>query len=212
MIAGLTGGIATGKSTVAGLFRDLGVRIIDFDALAHRVMSPGLKAWEEIVKFFGTGILNPDRTINRKELGRLVFDDPEKLARLNSIVHPAVFEEDRKITAEILARDPDAVIIKEIPLLVEAGAGHLVDKIIVVYASPEVQLQRLLARGLDRDEALKRINAQAPLSEKMKWADFVIYNDGCLEETRKQVEEVYRQLVQARASSATVTRRISPSS
>jgi dephospho-CoA kinase len=212
VIAGLTGGIATGKSTVAALFRDLGARVIDFDALAHRVMSPGLKAWEEIVKFFGTGILNPDRTINRKELGRLVFDDPEKLARLNSIVHPAVFEEDRKITAEILARDPDAVIIKEIPLLVEAGAGHLVDKIIVVHASPEVQLQRLLGRGFNREEALKRINAQAPPGEKMKWADFVIYNDGCLEETRKQVEEVYRQLVQARASSATVTRRISPSS
>ncbi|SHJ04352.1 dephospho-CoA kinase [Desulfofundulus thermosubterraneus] len=195
MIAGLTGGIATGKSTVARLFQELGAHVIDFDILAHEVMRPGLKAWEEIVKFFGVEILNPDQTINRKKLGRLVFNEPEKLARLNRIVHPAVFKEDQKITAEILARDPGAVIIKEIPLLIEAGAGHLVEKIIVVYASPEVQLQRLLARGLDRDEALKRINAQAPLSEKMKWADFVIYNDGNLEETRRQVEEVYQQLV-----------------
>ncbi len=195
MIAGLTGGIATGKSTVARLFQELGAHVIDFDVLAHEVTRPGLKAWEEIVKFFGVEILNPDQTINRKKLGRLVFDDPEKLARLNQIVHPAVFEEDQKITAQILAWDPRAVIIKEIPLLIEAGAGHLVEKIIVVYASPEVQLQRLLARGLDRDEALKRINAQAPLSEKMKWADFVIYNDGNLEETRRQVEEVYQQLV-----------------
>jgi dephospho-CoA kinase len=195
MIAGLTGGIATGKSTVARLFQELGAHVIDFDVLAHEVTRPGLKAWEEIVRFFGVEILNPDQTINRKKLGRLVFDDPEKLARLNRIVHPAVFEEDQKITAEILAGDPRAVIIKEIPLLIETGAGHLVDKIIVVYASPEVQLQRLLARGLNRDEALKRINAQAPLGEKMKWADFVIYNDGNLEETRRQVEEVYQQLV-----------------
>ncbi|MDQ0286256.1 dephospho-CoA kinase [Desulfofundulus luciae] len=195
MIAGLTGGIATGKSTVARLFQELGAHVIDFDVLAHKVMRPGLKAWEEIVRFFGVEILNPDQTINRKKLGRLVFDDPEKLARLNRIVHPAVFKEDQKITAEILAGNPGAVIIKEIPLLIEVGAGHLVDKIIVVYASPEVQLQRLLARGLDRDEALKRINAQAPLGEKMKWADFVIYNDGNLEETRRQVEEVYQQLV-----------------
>lgn len=195
MIAGLTGGIATGKSTVARLFQELGAHVIDFDVLAHEVTRPGLKAWEEIVRFFGVEVLNPDQTINRKKLGRLVFDDPEKLVRLNQIVHPAVFKEDQKITAEILAGDPGAVIIKEIPLLIEAGAVHLVEKIIVVYASPEVQLQRLLARGLDRDEALKRINAQAPLGEKMKWADFVIYNDGNLEETRRQVEEVYQQLV-----------------
>ncbi|MGB9802763.1 dephospho-CoA kinase [Desulfofundulus sp.] len=195
MIAGLTGSIATGKSTVAKLFQELGAYVIDFDVLAHETMRPGLKAWREIVEFFGTEILNPDQTINRKKLGSLVFEDPEKLARLNQIVHPAVFEEDRKITAQILARDPGALIIKEIPLLIEAGAGHLVEKIIVVHASPGVQLQRLLDRGLNRDEALKRINAQAPLSEKMKWADFVIYNDGDLEETRKQVEKVYQQLV-----------------
>lgn len=194
MIVGLTGSIATGKSTVANLFKELGAYVIDFDALAHKIMQPGQKAWQEIIDCCGKEILNPDQAINRKKLGYLVFHDPKKLQRLNQIVHPKVFEEDQRITTEILRKAPQALIIKDVPLLIETGAQNLVEKIIVVYASPEVQLKRLLARGLNPDEAQKRINAQAPLDEKLKYADFIVYNNGAIEETRKQVEEIYRSL------------------
>jgi len=196
MIAGLTGGIATGKSTVSSLFKKLGARIIDFDELAHSAIEPDRPAWREIVQHFGTDVLNPDRTINRQKLGRIVFDDPGQLARLNRIVHPRVFEADREITRRILENDPRAVIIKDVPLLTETAARELVEKIIVVYAGPETQMQRLRGRGFSREEAQKRIAAQAPLEEKLQFADYVIYNDGPLAETERQVKEIYTRLRQ----------------
>ncbi|WP_027717383.1 dephospho-CoA kinase [Desulfovirgula thermocuniculi] len=200
MIVGLTGGIATGKSTVARMFGELGAHVIDFDALARQAVEPGKPAWQEIVDCFGAGILNPDRTINRQKLGRLVFDDPEKLQKLNQIVHPRVFAMDRQVTEEIRQKDPRAIIVKEIPLLLEAGAARGVDKVVVVYASPEEQLKRLLSRGLTSEEALKRMRAQAPLDQKVRLADYVIYNEGSMEETRRQVEEVYAELLKLASS------------
>lgn len=200
MIVGLTGGIATGKSTVARMFGELGARVIDFDALARKAVEPGKPAWQEIIEHFGAGVLNPDGTINRRELGRLVFDDPQKLKKLNQIVHPRVFALDREETEEIRQQDPRAIIVKEIPLLLEAGAARGVDRVVVVYASPQAQLQRLLSRGLTEEEALKRIKAQAPLDQKVRLADYVITNEGSLEETRRQVEEVYAKLLKLATS------------
>ncbi|MEW6424009.1 MAG: dephospho-CoA kinase [Bacillota bacterium] len=194
MIVGLTGGIAAGKSTVSQMFKELGAYLIDFDELAREVVKPRQRAWQKIVEYYGKDILNPDLTLDRQKLGALVFHDAEKLKKLNEIVHPEVFREDQRITDEILRKDPAALVIKDIPLLTEAGAQKLVEKIIVVYASPQTQLQRMIGRGYNEAEARARINAQAPLEEKLKCADFIIYNDGPLEETRKQVAEIYQKL------------------
>jgi len=194
LIVGLTGGIAAGKSTVSQMFKDLGAYLIDFDELAREVVKPGKRAWQKIVEYFGNDILNEDLTLNRQKLGELVFHDPKKLRKLNEIVHPEVFREDQRITDEILSKNPRALIIKDIPLLTEAGAQKLVEKIIVVYASSQTQLERMIERGFNEEEARARIDAQAPLEEKLKYADFIIYNDGPLEDTRKQVAEIYLKL------------------
>ncbi len=191
IIVGLTGSVGTGKSTVASLFRDLGAYVIDWDELARKVTRPHSKAWEEIVSYFGKGILNDDQTINRQKLADIVFADKGKLQKLNDIVHPEVIEEDERITDEIKRRDPDALVIKDIPLLFELTRPIHVDRIIVVSASEETQLRRLEDKGMSREDAKKRISSQFPLETKIRRADFVINNDGPLEETRRQVEEVY---------------------
>jgi len=188
---GLTGGIASGKSTVANFFKELGVYLIDWDVLAQEVVHPYLKAWEGIVKYFGKEVLNEDLTINRQKLGEIVFNDKEKLEKLNQIVHPEVFKEDERRVDKIRRLNSEAVIIKDIPLLIEVGLQRFVDKVVVVYASEEIQIKRLVERGAQLEEAKKRVKAQQPLEEKVKFADFVIYNNGSLEETRKQVERIY---------------------
>ena len=199
MIIGLTGGIATGKSTVSAMLRKLGAYIIDYDELAHQVIEPGRTAWNKIVSQFGPDILNPDQTVDRKKLGQIVFNNQDKLYWLNQVVHPAVFEADRAITLDIIRQDPQALIIKDVPLLTETAARELVEKIIVVYASLEVQLLRMFDRGFSPEEAQKRINAQASLSEKLKFADYIIYNDGSVEETERQVQHIYSILQQLAA-------------
>ena len=194
IIVGLTGSVGTGKSTVDNFFRELGAYIIDWDELAREVVRPHLKAWEEIVEYFGKDILNEDLTLNRQKLADMVFPDKEKVAKLNQLVHPQVFKEDERITNEIKSLDPDALIIKDIPLLTEVASPLFVDKIIVVAASEQTQIRRLGERGMSREDAQNRIKSQLPLDEKIKFADFVIDNDGTLEETKKQVEEVYSLL------------------
>lgn len=194
IIVGLTGGLGTGKSTVTNLFRELGAYVVDWDELARRATRPRSKVWKEITKHFGTGILNDDLTINRQKLARIVFSDKRKLAELDRIVHPEVFKEDERITDEIASRDPGALIIKDIPLLFEVGRHRSVDKIIVVSASKRTQLRRLREKGIAREEARSRMKFQLPLEDKAKSADFVIDNDGSLEETRRQVEDLYSLL------------------
>jgi dephospho-CoA kinase len=194
IIVGLTGSVGTGKSTGTNFFRELGAYIIDWDELAREVIRPHLKAWKEIVEYFGKGILNDDLTINRQKLADIVFSDKEKLAKLNQIVHPEVFKEDERITNEIKSLDPDALIIKDIPLLFELTRPIYVDKIVVVYASEQTQLRRLKEKGMSRKDAQRRIKSQFPLEEKIKSADFVINNDGSLEETKRQVEDIYSLL------------------
>jgi len=194
IIVGLTGSVGTGKSTVANLFKELGAYVIDWDELAREVTRPHLKAWKEIVEYFGKGILNEDLTINRQKLADIVFSNKEKVAKLDQIVHPEVFKEDERITDEIKSLDPDALVIKDIPLLFELTRPVYVDKIVVVSASEQTQLRRLEEKVITREDARNRIKSQLPLEEKIKSADFVINNDGPLEETKKQVEEIYSSL------------------
>jgi dephospho-CoA kinase len=194
IIVGLTGSVGTGKSTVTNFFRELGAYIIDWDELAREVIRPHLRAWKEIVEYFGKDFLNEDLTINRQKLAEIVFSDKEKVTKLNQIVHPEVFKEDDRITNEIRTLDPDALIIKDIPLLLELTHPVFVDKVVVVSASEQTQLRRLEEKGISREDAQNRIKSQLPLEEKIKSADFVINNDGPLEETKKQVEEIYSLL------------------
>lgn len=198
IVAGITGTMGTGKSAIARMFQNLGAYIIDYDELARKVVEPGNEAWQKLVDNFGKVILNVDKTVNRQKLADIVFSNPEKLRQLNSIIHPEVFSEDHRLTQERGEIAPDGLIIKDIPLLIELGpeiSRKLVDKIIVVYASPEVQLRRLISRGVEKNDALNRIKNQIPIEEKIKFADFVINNDGTPEETQRQVVQIYQQLM-----------------
>ena len=194
IIVGLTGSVGTGKSTVTNFFRQMGAYVIDWDELAREVVHPHSKAWKEIVEYFGKDFLNEDLTINRQKLAEIVFSDKEKVTKLNQMVHPEVFKEDERITNEIKSLDPDALIIKDIPLLFELTRPVLVDKIVVVSASEQTQLRRLEEKGMSREDVQSRIRSQLPLEGKIKSADFVINNDGSLEETKRQVEEIYSLL------------------
>lgn len=194
IIVGLTGGLGTGKSTVTSFFKELGAYIIDWDELAREVIRPHLKAWKEVVEYFGKGILNDDLTVNRQKLADVVFSDEEKLARLNQIVHPEVLRQDERLTSEIKNLDPDALIVKDIPLFFEVGSRIPVDKVVVVSASEQTRLRRLKEKGMTRENARNRMKFQLPLEEKVESADFVINNDGSPEETRRQVERIYSLL------------------
>jgi len=199
IIVGLTGNVGTGKSTVANIFKELGAYVIDWDELAREVVRPHSRAWKEIVEYFGKSILNADLTINRQKLADIVFSDKEKLEKLNQIVHPEVFKEDERILNEIKSLAPNAVIIKDIPLLFELTRPVFVDKIVVVSASEQTQLRRLEEKGISREDAQNRMKSQLPLEEKVKSADFVINNDGSLEMTKRQAKEIYSLLRQGRS-------------
>lgn len=194
IIVGLTGGLGTGKSTVTGLFKELGAYIIDWDELARDVIRPRSMAWKAVAGHFGKGILNEDLTVDRQKLADVVFSDREKLAKLNQIVHPEVFKEDERITSEIKNLDPDAVIVKDIPLFFEVASHIPVDKVVVVSASEQTRLRRLREKGISQEDARNRMRFQLPLEQKVVSADFVVNNDGSLEETRKQVEKIYSSL------------------
>jgi dephospho-CoA kinase len=195
MLIGLTGGIASGKSIVAEMFQNLGAHIIDADRIGREIMIPGTDAYERVVNAFGREILKDDLTIDRKKLGGIVFENPEKLRLLNECTHPFIFREMARQVEKIRENNPDALIIIDVPLLIETNIQNIFDKIIVVYSDETAQMKRLNERdGLSDTEARKRISSQMPLTEKIKYADFVIYNDEGLENTRKQVEEIYKKL------------------
>jgi dephospho-CoA kinase len=198
IIVGLTGNVGTGKSTVTNFFRELGAYTIDWDELARKVTRPHSKAWKEIVDYFARDILNDDLTVDRQKLADVVFSDKTKLTKLNQIVHPEVFKEDERITNEIRRHDPDALIIKDIPLLFELTHPIVLDKIVVVSASEQTQLRRLEQKGMSREDAQNRMKSQLPLRKKIKSADFVIDNDGPPEETKRRVEEIYSLLSKER--------------
>lgn len=187
---GITGGIASGKSAVAGMLRELGFRVIDADALGHEVMEPGTRAYGEIVAEFGAGVVGADGRIDRGKLGTIVFADAEKLRKLNAIVHPRVEEEMVRQFAEWEKSGVADAAFVEAALLVEAGYQKNLDGLVVAWCKPEQQMERLLSRGLSEPEARRRIAAQMPAEEKLKYATEKIDCSGSLEETRRQVGEL----------------------
>ena len=195
LLVGLTGGIATGKSLVSEILRGLGGYIIDADKIAREVVEPQKPAWLEIVEFFGKDIINKDKTINRKRLGEIVFNDPLKKRKLEEIVHPRVIEEENRMVKEYLKIKPDGIVIIDAALLIEAGSHKRVDKLIVVYSDKETQTKRLMERdGLSRTDAEKRIASQMPLDEKVKMSDFVIDNSKGIEGTQRQTIDIFNKL------------------
>ena len=197
IVVGLTGGLATGKSSVARLFQDCGAIVIDADVLAREAVEPGRPAWRDIVRVFGKKVLQPDRALDRRTLGRIVFGTRAKLKQLNAIVHPRVAREQNRLTREITSKELDAVIIYDAPVLIEAGAHNRMNKIIVVAADQATQIKRLCNRShFSRAEALRRIRSQLPLAQKIKLADYVIDGTLSFEQTKNEVQRIYAQLEQ----------------
>ena len=198
IVVGLTGGIATGKSTVAQMFKRCGAVIIDADQLARDVVRRGKPAWRDIVKEFGESVLGPNGSINRHALGTIVFHNRRKLRRLEDIIHPRVAREQQRFVRRIATRRPNAVIVYEVPLLFESGADQRVDKIIVVTADRETQIARLKRRnGLTRAEALRRINHQMPLDRKIRRADVVFNGTGHKMSVLRQVRRLMQHFRRA---------------
>ena len=195
LLAGLTGGIATGKSTVSRLFVEYGARLIDADVLAREAVAPGRPALQQIVESFGREVLRPDGALDRDRLGKAVFGDPRQLEKLNAIVHPYVAVAQEQRSREIAGKEPHAVIVYDAALLIEAGAHKRMDKIFVVTADEQTQLARLKARDhLSAEEAKKRVVAQMPLADKVKLADYVIDGTLPIEQLRKEVRRIYEDL------------------
>lgn len=195
---GLTGGIACGKSAVAKMFCDLGAHIIYADAIAHELYKPGQPVYEELVKRFGPEIVQPDGEIDRAKLAAVAFNEG-KVDEVNKIVHPAVIRRQEQLMYEISTQEPNAVIMVEAALILEAGARNRFEKMVVVTCLPEQKVVRYgLRAGIDdaaaKIEVERRSKAQLPDDEKARRADYVIDNSGPLERTRQQVERIYAQL------------------
>jgi dephospho-CoA kinase len=191
---GLTGSIATGKSTVSQMLAELGATIIDADKIAFEAVLKGKPAWQKIVDYFGEGILLGSGEINRKALGDIIFNNPEKKNVLNSIVHPEVFSEMGRLVIEA-ANKPEAVIILDVPLLIESGMDKDMGEVILVYTPESVQLERLMARdNIINDSAIAKIRSQMPVEEKKRHATIIIDNSFSIKETHEQVIKVFNQL------------------
>jgi len=193
---GLTGGIASGKSTVSRIFASFGAKVLDADEVAREVLLPGQPAWTRLRQAFGQEFFHPDGTVKRKELRKLVFADPEKRSQLNAIVHPEVMKEINR-RSEILSSSVQiGVLLVDVPLLLEVGVANRFDKVVVVYVSKSVQINRLQQRdGISEEEAKQALKAQMALSKKVEQADYVIDNSGTLEETMAQVRKVWEELI-----------------
>jgi dephospho-CoA kinase len=193
---GLTGGIASGKSTVARLLERWNVGTVDADMIAREVVAAGSEGLREVVAAFGGGVLTPEGALDREKLGALVFNDPAARAKLQAITHPRI----GRLSAERLAalhEGPSPYVVYDAPLLVEVGSHKGLHALIVVAAGPETQLARAIARGgLSREQALQRIAAQLPLAEKIDVADYVIYNDGSLEDLERQARTVHEKILE----------------
>jgi dephospho-CoA kinase len=199
---GLTGGIAAGKSVVGEMLVALGAHLIQADAVSHQLMQPGEPVYQEVVRVFGSGILNPDGSVNRARLAEAAFggaNKPSRIQELNKIVHPAVVKKQDKWMETIGRRDPKAIAIVEAALILEAGAAKHFDRLLVVTCRPEQRIERWAARtNVDfetaRREVVRRMAAQLPDEEKIKAADYVIDNSGLLDETRAKVSALYPKL------------------
>jgi dephospho-CoA kinase len=191
---GLTGGIATGKSTTLQRWQQAGAFGIDTDELAHQTLVPNTLTWNEIVRTFGTEILNSDKTINRRKLGRIVFADEQKRLALNRIIHPVVHQKWTEEMEKLEREGKTEVAVVSIPLLYEVGAETYFDCVVAVGCSEQTQIARLTQKGLTETEARVRIRAQWPVQKKMDQADFVIWNDGALRVLSEQADIIWANI------------------
>ena len=195
VLLGVTGGIASGKTTVARMLEHLGARLIDFDLLSRVVVEPGKPSWRDITAYFGEQVLLRDKTLDRKKLAEIVFRDSEKRKKLESIVHPRIYEEFRRMIKEYDAKDADIIIQVVVPLLFEGNLKHLFHKILLVYIPEEMQIERVMKRDrISREMALNMLRSQITIEEKRGYADFIVDNSCSLDETKRQVEEVWEKL------------------
>ncbi len=200
---GLTGGIASGKSTVAAMFRELGASLVDSDRLARRAVAPGSSGLARIVDSFGPGVLGPGGGLDRRGLRRRIFSDPAARDRLNAIVHPLVLEMVEAELARLRRRRPGGVTLVDVPLLFEVGWQDRFAGVVLVYAPAPVQMERLMARDqVDEKAARAALAAQMPIEEKRRLAQFVVDNAGSLQETQRQVQAIYTRLREKAAETA----------
>ncbi len=198
VVIGVTGGFGTGKSTVAKLFAALGAAVLDADDLAHEAMAPGQPAWREIVAHFGRGMLRADRTIDRRRLATVVFQAPVARRRLEAMVHPRVLRRIRHALRQLRREGRVPAVVLDVPLLIEARVPRLVDTLIVVTAPAAIAARRLRQRGVTKVDIERRRAAQWDLSAKAALADYVVDNSDGLAQTRRQVEQVWNRLVEAK--------------
>jgi len=194
LILGLTGSLGTGKTTVAKMFFDLGAKVMDADAIAHRLMRRGGTAFKPIVRYFGKKILEAGE-IDRKKLAEIVFNDAQQLDKLGRVIHPLVAKEMKDMIANLKRGKAKQTIVLDVPLLIEASFNEWVDYVVVVKANRKMQLDRAVqSMGLTRAEAVKRLHVQMPILEKIRRADIIIDNRGNLTETKKQVRKIWQKL------------------
>jgi len=195
IIAGLTGGIATGKCTVSSVLRKAGAVIIDADAIARDVVKKDLPAWHEIVRIFGKEVLLPDGEIDRTYLGGIIFGDSSKKEILNKIVHPHVIQKVAELIEKIGKESPDSILILDVPLLIEAEMHKGLEEVVLVYTPEEIQIKRLVERDKISDkDALLKIRSQMPIEKKREFATILIDNSGAIEATKKRALEVFNYL------------------
>lgn len=194
---GLTGGIGSGKSTVARFLVGKGAVHLDIDGLVHELEEPGQPVWKEIVASFGTDILAKDRSIDRDRLGERVFPDPARRELLNRIVHPAVYRAWKDRVRGIGENREDAIVVSDIPLLIEVGWEKDVDLVLLVHIPPDEQVRRVMKRnGISRREALERLHSQMPIDDKLRYAHMVVHNEGTLAETQRQIDLLWPRLIE----------------
>ena len=192
---GLTGGLASGKTFIGSTLVTLGCHLIRADDLGHEVIAPGAEAYQAVIDEFGGGILKEDGAIDRRVLADLVFDHPERLAKLNALVHPAIFARQDRVIQELAAADPSGIVVVEAAIMIEAGSHTRYRKLIVAMCTEEQQIERAMRRDqLTREQAVSRIRRQIPLSEKVRLADYVIDTSGPKADTVRQTEVVYKAL------------------
>jgi dephospho-CoA kinase len=195
LIVGLTGGVASGKTVVSQILREEGAYLIDADQIARDLVRPHTSTWNELRRVFGDGILDEDGSVHRKKLAVKVFSDPEQRNLLNQLLHPRIKEEIGRKVKEIGQKDPEAIVVIDAALLLEVGDYREMDRLIVVASTETQQIERLRNRnGVEEEEAQKVLASQMPLEEKLKVADFIIRNEGSLEETKRRAKEVFQEL------------------